>query len=76
MRAAERSQSPRWGCSSALRHLRCAKRRDVALWLEGNTAKDVYMLLCVCVVKKSVVQSLECIWRKLSRQNLELFLAL
>lgn len=46
---------------------------DTVLWLEVERSEGVYILLSVCVVKKSILQSLECLWRKLSGQSLELF---
>lgn len=45
----------------------------VVLRLEVKRSKDVRILLSVCIVKKSILKSLECLWRKLSGQNLELF---
>lgn len=43
------------------------------LWLEVRRSRDVYILLSVCVIKKYVLQSLECLWRKVYGQSLELF---
>lgn len=48
----------------------------VVLRFEVKRSKDVYILLSVYVVKKLILQSLECLWRKLSGQSLELFPAL
>jgi len=41
--------------------------------LEVKGSKDVCVSLSACSVKKSTLPSLECLWRKLSGQNLEVF---